>query len=293
MNTGVYLFMPQCLNGFQPGGFGCRIQTEHHADEHGEPDGQQRDRRREHHGHAGGRGQKPARCPRKPKADQAAHQADGERLDQKLAEDIATGSNNGFADADLPRAFGYGYQHDIHDADAAHQQGDGGNPRQHQRQLGGGLVEGFQHGRLVVDAVAAGGGGLAHELFHVGFHFTLGQINGIGAGGRHIEAADALGAEQTLAQREGDHDQVVAAAGNAVADFVKHAHHGEGVPLIGKGTAHCIHRAEQFHRRLLPQHCHKGTVVVIRFRQETAIAQRPAADLVIPRGNAETNPSSC
>ena len=76
---------------------------------------------------------------------------------------------------------------------------------------------------------------MAHELFHVGFHFALGQINGIGAGGGHIEAADALGAEQPLAQREGNHDQTVATAGNAVADFVKHAHHGETVVLLSKG----------------------------------------------------------
>ena len=39
---------------------------------------------------------------------------------------------DGPADADLPGALGDRHQHDVHDADAAHQQGDGGDAAQHQ-----------------------------------------------------------------------------------------------------------------------------------------------------------------
>ena len=36
------------------------------------------------------------------------------------------------ADADLPGALRHRHQHDVHDADAAHHQGDGGDAAQHQ-----------------------------------------------------------------------------------------------------------------------------------------------------------------
>ena len=73
-------------------------------------------------------------------ADEAADAAHQDRLDQELAQDVAVLGADGFAHADLARALGDRHQHDVHDADAAHQQGDAGDAAQQD-------VEGVAHGR--------------------------------------------------------------------------------------------------------------------------------------------------
>ena len=54
----------------------------------------------------------------------AAQHRKHDRLDQELGQHLALERADGQADADLARALGDRDQHDVHDADAAHQQAD-------------------------------------------------------------------------------------------------------------------------------------------------------------------------
>ena len=59
-------------------------------------------------------------------------------LDKELREDVAALSPHRLPYADLPRPLRHGHQHDVHDADAAHQQRDAGNrPKEDDKGLRG------------------------------------------------------------------------------------------------------------------------------------------------------------
>ncbi len=55
-------------------------------------------------------------------ADETAHRRDGKGLDDELIPDIHTASTYGPPDADLARPLENRGQHDVHDADTAHEQ---------------------------------------------------------------------------------------------------------------------------------------------------------------------------
>src|SRR5690606_6643730 len=55
-------------------------------------------------------------------ANSAADYTQYQRFGQKLAEDLAVSGTHGFTDADFSRPFRNRHQHDIHDANASHQQ---------------------------------------------------------------------------------------------------------------------------------------------------------------------------
>ena len=57
-------------------------------------------------------------------ADDPADVAEDDRLEQELRQDALRLGPQGLADADLPGPLGHGDQHDVHDADAGHDQGD-------------------------------------------------------------------------------------------------------------------------------------------------------------------------
>ena len=59
--------------------------------------------------------------------DDAAEGGQHHRLDQELQQDVALQRADREPDADLARALGDRDQHDVHDADAAHQQADAGD----------------------------------------------------------------------------------------------------------------------------------------------------------------------
>src|SRR5699024_2153009 len=73
-------------------------------------------------------------------AEQSADAADHGCFNQKLDNDASALGADGLADADLPGALGDGDQHNVHNADAAHQQGDGGDAPQEPLLHGVGLV---------------------------------------------------------------------------------------------------------------------------------------------------------
>src|SRR5262249_38771853 len=69
-----------------------------------------------------------------------ARRRQGEGLDQELQQNVARLGADGHAQADLPRPLGDADQHDVHDANAANEQRDGGDARQEQAQRPGALL---------------------------------------------------------------------------------------------------------------------------------------------------------
>ena len=61
----------------------------------------------------------------------SAHGGGGARFNDELAPDVLLLGAQRFSDADLPCPLRDGHQHDVHNADAAHQQGNGGDGHQH------------------------------------------------------------------------------------------------------------------------------------------------------------------
>ena len=61
----------------------------------------------------------------------AADQGEGDRLDQELHQDVLPAGAHRLAHADLAGALGHRDQHDVHDADAADQQGDADHAADH------------------------------------------------------------------------------------------------------------------------------------------------------------------
>src|ERR1035437_7675859 len=58
---------------------------------------------------------------------QATEDGDDDGLDEDLGKDVARGRADGFADADFAHPLGDTGEHDVHDANAAHQQANAGN----------------------------------------------------------------------------------------------------------------------------------------------------------------------
>ena len=104
--------------------------------------------------------------------------AEGDGLGQKLHEDVPAMRAHGRADADLAGPLGHAHEHDIHDADAADEQGDAGQgaeqEREHLRSGGGhfGDLLLAAHGEIIdaahgdVMALAEEGRDLLHRFRH-------------------------------------------------------------------------------------------------------------------------------
>jgi hypothetical protein len=75
--------------------------------------------------------------PAQPNADDAAEHAEQRGFGQELHQNIPAPRANRFAQADFARALGDRDQHDVHNADAAHQQRDGGDAAQEDGQHAG------------------------------------------------------------------------------------------------------------------------------------------------------------
>ena len=109
---------------------------------------------------------------------QASHHADGaadgrhhQRLDQELLQDVALARTGGHADADFAGTLGYRHQHDVHHADAAHQQRDGRNGTQQQRHGVLRFFGGGDDGRHIADLEIHLAVALGQQLLYRGLGF--------------------------------------------------------------------------------------------------------------------------
>src|ERR1041385_1960412 len=84
-------------------------------------------------------------------------------LDEELGEDVLLLGANGLADADLPGALGYGDQHDVHNPDAADQEGKARNAAQDETENGEDAADSAEDVLLAVDFKARRVFVMAHE----------------------------------------------------------------------------------------------------------------------------------
>lgn len=110
----------------------CRIaggkEAENNTDQGGAGEGHNNGARREDHLEVGAQQiEKSADPEGEHDPHEAADKADHDSLDQELGEDVAAARADGHTNADLLGAFGHGYQHDIHHANAADDQRDHGD----------------------------------------------------------------------------------------------------------------------------------------------------------------------
>ena len=83
---------------------------------------------------------------------QAPDECQHQRFDQKLGEYIAVVRTQSFAQANLPCAFGDRHKHNVHNANAAHQQAYSADAAQKYRQRVGNRVGRFEQPGVGVDA---------------------------------------------------------------------------------------------------------------------------------------------
>ena len=82
-------------------------------------------------------------------ADEAAQSTQDGGLHQELPHDLPPGRADGLLDADFPGPLRDGDQHDVHDTDSAHQQGDARDAAQYHAH-GGHLLRALAHGGVAV-----------------------------------------------------------------------------------------------------------------------------------------------
>ena len=122
------LFVTQCFHGFKARSPVGGINTKEQTDCRGK-DCRKQDRIQSNHGgkscatRHGDPSDDEGDQPSKHDADDAADQAEQGRLGQKLDQNVPSPGPERLAQTDLARPLGNGDEHDVHDADAAHQQG--------------------------------------------------------------------------------------------------------------------------------------------------------------------------
>src|SRR5690606_22104335 len=141
--------VPQRDDWIQPGGSSSGPEAEEDADE-------RREAERQESGLGGDRGiplsqllERERASDATGEAENAAGHAEDERLDQELEQDVAAPRAQRLADPDLTRPLRDRHQHDVHDADPAHDQRDEGDPGQEESKRLGRLLKGRQQARLV------------------------------------------------------------------------------------------------------------------------------------------------
>src|SRR5581483_9687718 len=172
-------------------------------------------------------------------ADKASGEGDEEGFREELELDLAVGGANGFADADLANARGDRCQHDVHDADAANDQGNGGNQEQDSGERVGGFgshVEQLAEVLHVVDRLSAMAR-LEHGMDLVG---GAGDISGIGHGEEQL--LDVVGPGEEARDGIGDEHGVVGNLGLAEGfdALAEHANDGERKPAEADVAANGI-----------------------------------------------------
>src|ERR1035438_6396757 len=171
------LFVSQGVDGVDAAGLDGGVDAEDDADGDGGP-------KRDHHGGGsddrlpfGGAGDQPGEEESEGNAQETAADGDEDGFGEELPNDIETAGADGAADADFAGAFHDGGEDDVHNADAAHQQRNGGDGDHDVGEDGlGALLLGEE-----------GGGDGDGEILH-------GMVGGIEDGGDDFGDLDAIGA---------------------------------------------------------------------------------------------------
>ena len=210
-DSAFFLFIPQGFDGVEFGCFPGRVDAEEEADADGEAEGDDDRCCRDDCLEEARLGDSQGDADAAGDAQEAADDADDDGFDEELHHDVLEGRAQGFTDADFPRPFSDGDHHDVHDADAADDERNGGDTAQEEGQHGRRAGHGFHEARQVADVEVVF---LAvHDVMALAqqrFDFGLDLFDFIGAGDLDVDGADVGNAHEAfLGRRQGDDDDIV------------------------------------------------------------------------------------
>ena len=203
----------------------------------------------------------------------AAHARQHGGFEQELNQDVGLAGAHGFADADLIGALGHRDQHDVHDADAAHQQADGAEHHHHQERHGGDLAEIGDHlfgggEREVVGLVV---GHAAVDAQH-GPHFVQ-RLRELAFDGADDDGVLARVGEHLLHHAVGHQDAVVGVAEERRRGAQHGADHRELVAIHVDGLADGIDVGEEALLDVGADHRHGHAMAALFVAEEAAQVQ--------------------
>jgi hypothetical protein len=215
-----------------------------------------------------------------PNAHESAEERQRHRLDQELQQHLPPPRPNGEADADLAGPLGDGHEHDVHDADAAHQQADGrDDPEEGGEDAGRALDNARDLGHVLPRKVVvlprrdapppaqqpldvglhAGRGGLAHRRGED-------EVHVVGARDAAMEGAEGREDEVVLVHPEG-----------RLAPLLQHAHHAAGGRAQADGRADRVLQAEELLPDGGPEQAHERAGPQLPLRERAPFYQWPVA----------------
>ena len=254
-----------------------------HADEEGDIDGPEGNGT----GHSEHGNDEGARSPADKDAQQSAGDADEDRLDKELEGDDGTGGAYGHAETDLLGALRDGDEHNVHDADSGHEQGEGGG---HDEDNGDGVHRtghGFHHLCLRTDLEVIGC--VILELVVVAEYLgefldgCIGEF--LGDGGTDNAGEIGLGGDALHDGRVGrDNDVVLVHSPGVVALRLEHAADAHGDGLEADGLAYGIVTAKEFRDDGLSHHADLGGFLDIFLGEAFAFLDVPLLDVEIVGG---------
>src|SRR5207244_4850816 len=137
------LLVAECGDRIQTRRAARRVEAEEDADGARDQEGTRGRRRGEERRPLREVRDQPRRADAEDDAGRAAHQAERGRLDQELEQDVPAPRPHREPDADLARALGHRHQHDVHDADAAHEERHRGEAAEQVHQHGARVLRGL------------------------------------------------------------------------------------------------------------------------------------------------------
>lgn len=121
------------IDGIFAGGFDGWVEAEDGADTNRDGEGGEEDININIRGERGDEGDGEGASVTEGEAEDAAENGEDETFKEELKEDIEIGGTDGLSDTDFVGALGDGDEHNIHDADAADEQGNAGDEGEHTR----------------------------------------------------------------------------------------------------------------------------------------------------------------
>src|SRR5439155_11715167 len=158
-------------------------------------------------------------------------------LDQELQKDVAAFCADGFADADFPRTLRDADEHDVHHADAADEQTDGGNAKHQEKNQKTDFVPEVEkiirsEKREIIGLVAGKAALAAKEIAN--FLHGLRNLRRVaGLGKNHVVFLVRIEFAKRRDRHERDVVFRIRAAGNSLAAFLHGPDNGEKLTVDG------------------------------------------------------------
>ena len=269
------LLIMECIDGVQSRRFLGRVKAKDQANENGEKERTYNGGHREEGVEGGDERYDFGYADTKKNTYQASGYADGHRFDKELYNNHVVCGTQGLSYTDFPGPFRDGHQHDIHNADAPYQKGDGCNASEEYGQgLGSGFhgfhkILGVLDGEIVffpcLDAMTG-----AEKVSHVGL--DLGEVIGIVRGNDNVVHIGNVH-HSFLHGGKGNEDPVILVH-ERIAFFLQFSDDSEWIAVDADLLSDRRFLAEKAGGYGLADDAHPGPGIVFLIRPEPAFGHR-------------------